>query len=242
MEHMKYLNQIVGNDIHELERKEATYQGSWKRRGGVGAFMMVARKIDRLETMCQQNQYDIFLAVGAELSGADGTALAEIRDLRRYLLLIEAEILARNAMAWTTIQQTEQNKPGSPEDGGHHEAYNALQEKGQRFGPDEKLKQPQDAPEPKWLERLDDGIRTMEIQRGNREWYMTAIGNGHGYNIVDRRKTPKELWEHLPRLRIELNNKEYEEMSDYYKGIYEWAGISSKWIMRKPYQEHWGKE
>lgn len=40
---------------------------------------------------------DIFLKIEEDPSGADGTVLAEIRDLRRYLVLVEAEILARQS-------------------------------------------------------------------------------------------------------------------------------------------------
>ncbi len=51
MRHMEFLNRVVWRDIETLQEKEATYRGSWKRRGGVGAFMMLARKWDRLESM-----------------------------------------------------------------------------------------------------------------------------------------------------------------------------------------------
>jgi hypothetical protein len=95
-DHMAHIKNIALEDVKELERKEQTYQGSWKRRGGIGAFMMVARKWDRLESITTRLNYDIFAAIKDDLSGKDGSALAEIRDLRRYLLLIEAEIVARN--------------------------------------------------------------------------------------------------------------------------------------------------
>jgi glycerol-3-phosphate cytidylyltransferase-like family protein len=52
----------------------------------------MARKWDRLEEMVKKHDWNIF-AAGEDTSGNDGTLLAEIRDLRRYLLLIEAEIL-----------------------------------------------------------------------------------------------------------------------------------------------------
>jgi hypothetical protein len=96
MKHMKYLKLVAEQDHDELNRKEATYKGSWKKRGGVGAFMMAARKWDRLEGMAEDEGYDIFVILDKGNGGADGTALAEVRDLRRYLLLIEAEYLARN--------------------------------------------------------------------------------------------------------------------------------------------------
>jgi hypothetical protein len=99
MGHMEFLEDVAIEDCASLREKEATYQGSWKRRGGVGAFMMMARKWDRLEVMVKNQtfQYDIFRAidVAPEKQGQDGTALAEIRDLRRYLILVEAEMMSR---------------------------------------------------------------------------------------------------------------------------------------------------
>ena len=102
-EHMEHLEDVARADIAELQRKERTYQGSWKRRGGVGAFMMLARKWDRIECIAEagspdaaRSAYDIFGLIELNMSGKDGTLLAEIRDLRRYLLLVEAEMVARS--------------------------------------------------------------------------------------------------------------------------------------------------
>lgn len=104
--HMNYLEAVAAEDVAHLREKERTYGGSWKKRGGVGAFMMLARKWDRLEGMLSLKNavgldtilfggYDIFGSIEVDASGKDGTALAEIRDLRRYLLLVEAEMVAR---------------------------------------------------------------------------------------------------------------------------------------------------
>jgi len=71
---------------------------------------------------------------------------------------------------------------------------------------------------------------------------MVAVGDGKGLNIVNRNKAQKELWEHLPRLARELNNKEHEEAPSEYKGLYAWDGAGNKWVMRSQYREHWGKE
>lgn len=94
MIHMDYINAVTADDLDELKRKEATYKGSWKKRGGIGAAMMILRKVDRLENMLEERAYDIFDKI--DMSGADGTMLAEIRDLRRYLILVEAELQARH--------------------------------------------------------------------------------------------------------------------------------------------------
>ena len=41
---------IAQTDVDCLEKAEKSYGESWKNRGGVGAFMMLARKWDRLRT------------------------------------------------------------------------------------------------------------------------------------------------------------------------------------------------
>ena len=38
---------IAQKDLDALKRAEESYGNSWRRRGGVGAFMMLARKFDR---------------------------------------------------------------------------------------------------------------------------------------------------------------------------------------------------
>lgn len=94
--HMDYLDEIAAQDVATLREKERTYGGSWKKRGGVGAFMMLARKMDRLENIAAAAGYDIFEVMSKQgLGGADGELLAEIRDLRGYLLLVEAEMFSR---------------------------------------------------------------------------------------------------------------------------------------------------
>lgn len=88
------IRKIGESDCETLEQKGRTYGDSWKKRGGVGAFMMVARKMDRLENIAREHNYDIFAAVRAGgMLGSDGSMLAEIRDLRCYLLLVEAEMM-----------------------------------------------------------------------------------------------------------------------------------------------------
>jgi hypothetical protein len=118
MRHLNYLQAIANHDVTEIQRKERTYQGSWKKRGGIGAAMMLLRKIDRLEIMLKAEVYDIFSAINKDPSGQDGSALAEIRDLRRYLLLVEAEIQATSDMG--LFSKPEEYRPGTHEDGGHH--------------------------------------------------------------------------------------------------------------------------
>lgn len=94
--HIDKLPKVAANDVQKLKEAEANYGGSWKKRGGVGAFMMLARKWDRLENIMPKYGYDIFAAV-TEDPRVEGT-LDDIRDLRRYLMLVEAELVARNVV------------------------------------------------------------------------------------------------------------------------------------------------
>lgn len=87
------LRPLAEQDVAVVLVKDADYGASWKRRGGVGAFMMLARKWDRLERAMEQRGYDLFVAAAAD-SRAEGI-LDDIADLRRYLLLVEAEIRVR---------------------------------------------------------------------------------------------------------------------------------------------------
>jgi hypothetical protein len=49
--------------IQTLYEKEKAFGGSGQRRGGVGAFMMAARKWDRIENIVgDKHKYDVFLA------------------------------------------------------------------------------------------------------------------------------------------------------------------------------------
>ena len=91
------LQEVANEDVAGLEKAEQSYGNSWKRRGGVGAYMMLARKMDRLELQVSKHGYDIFKAA-AEDSRAEGV-IDDIRDLRRYLMLVEAELRAHGCEA-----------------------------------------------------------------------------------------------------------------------------------------------
>lgn len=80
---------LAEGDARALRKAQESYGDSWSRRGGVGAFMMLARKWDRIENQVQQGDrnWDIFQTVYDD-PGEVGI-LDDIRDLRRYLLLVE---------------------------------------------------------------------------------------------------------------------------------------------------------
>jgi len=90
------INNVLGlanQDVEGLHESEQSYGDSWKQRGGVGAFMMLARKWDRLEKQVNEYNYDVFLAAKDDMR--EEGILDDIRDLRRYLFLVEAEVRMR---------------------------------------------------------------------------------------------------------------------------------------------------
>ena len=92
----KIINRCAGlalEDVDELHKAEESYGDSWKQRGGIGAFMMLARKWDRLERQVEKTGYDVFEAIDGD-NRPEGI-IDDIRDLRRYLLLVDAEMSKR---------------------------------------------------------------------------------------------------------------------------------------------------
>jgi hypothetical protein len=82
------IEKLAQRDIAQLRHAEKSYGDSWRKRGGVGAFMMLARKFDRIENQSMKNHWDVFGAILDDPSNAG--ILDDIRDLRCYLYLVEA--------------------------------------------------------------------------------------------------------------------------------------------------------
>jgi hypothetical protein len=86
------LNAIVRRDVDNLVVKEKEYGRSWCKRGGVGAAMMLLRKVDRIETRLKEDpEYNIFRHISQD-KRPEGI-IDDIRDLRAYLLLVEEEMM-----------------------------------------------------------------------------------------------------------------------------------------------------
>ena len=84
------IQNLANIDVAKLKHAQESYGDSWRSRGGVGAFMMLARKWDRIENQVSKDGYDIFKTINNDpsISGI----LDDIRDLRRYLLLVEGYV------------------------------------------------------------------------------------------------------------------------------------------------------
>lgn len=90
-ENITIVRGLATQDVSGLAKAEKSYGHSWKQRGGVGAFMMLARKWDRIENQVKAHKYDVFEAITAN---PDKTGIIDdVRDLRRYLLLVESELI-----------------------------------------------------------------------------------------------------------------------------------------------------
>jgi hypothetical protein len=98
-------------DVKVLKEKEKTYGQSWKLRGGVGAFMMLARKWDRIENQVKLCGYDVFKA-WEDGVGVDGFA-DDVDDLIRYLTLVRLEMVALDSGAEPGPSYTNQDQTGS---------------------------------------------------------------------------------------------------------------------------------
>ncbi len=86
---------LIGKGLH--------YGDSWKRRGGVGAFMMLARKWDRMENLLSTSGSGPTLL--ATLQHNPGQVQDDVHDLRRYLLLVEDEAVERHGQLDAKVQQ-----------------------------------------------------------------------------------------------------------------------------------------
>lgn len=65
--------------------------------------MLLARKWDRIETQVKKCNYDIFEAAIRD-ARTEGI-IDDVRDLRRYLMLVEAELRAAGASAAMAVHR-----------------------------------------------------------------------------------------------------------------------------------------
>lgn len=263
--HHAHLRAVAEEDVRYVLEKDRSYGASWKRRGGVGAFMMLARKWDRLEEMVTRGrtamgQYDIFAAVAADdvavdgrrIQGADGTVLAEVRDLRRYLLLVEAEMIARGAVA----------APAAPEEDLYSLAAKqwactrpkakkrllehvygaerlvpravALYESG-ALGADGQCMWPGGVVG-EFMPDGDVDVTWEDGERGQTKWSQCVLAEP-----AARPGTPEDGGHHEPRrLPLRLDADAYQKLSAEDRELYFFSPSQRAWIMRQAHAEERG--
>jgi hypothetical protein len=257
MQHLEYMQGVADEDVRELRRKEATYKGSWKKRGGVGTFMMMARKWDRLEPMAKERAYDVFAEPG---DGSDGTLIAEIRDLRRYLILVEAELQARGLCQGVRVRTVsgpytehtrtvvghyseptderafkEVSKPGTPEDGGQHASLWPW-----IVTVNMKVTRSDVGAVPGYF---DVWYRRLSVERWVLEPFVDESASipdelrsiyksyPQGW-VIDLSQCPPEIRVHFPVLQEEVNNFELSQLPSWQRTLYDWHSDADKYIVR----------
>lgn len=110
MDFKESLEIIARQDVEGLIEARRNYGDSWRAEGGFSAYFNVKRKIDRFVVMMAREpliinrsrdgqpnltreRYNVFSQILADVAqGGEGT-LDAVRDLRRYLTLIEAFLI-----------------------------------------------------------------------------------------------------------------------------------------------------
>lgn len=92
---LEQLDILAVEDVEGLKKAFESYGPSFKMGGGINTFFMLKRKWDRLFNRLEKPEinYDIFKAIAVDTRGEG--IIDDIRDLRRYLFLVEAEMRAR---------------------------------------------------------------------------------------------------------------------------------------------------
>ena len=248
MRHLDYLEIVAAGDVKHLLEKEKKYKGSWKQRGGVGAFMMLARKWDRLENMLEQpqththedvtrtvGQYDLFGEIQANPTGEDGTALAEIGDLRRYLMLVEAEMMARGVVrtGLTDRLKTDEHGvlgPATPEDGGQHESTAPWLTERNIYGDFQVIS----LVSGKYVLQM---FVSLPIPAHHWPRVSRMYERVDGGIVLKLRDCPDSLRSSYPSLPTELNEKELRTRSapDWLKKhLYSWNEAEDKYVLKHP--------
>lgn len=250
MMHIQYIKTITDGDHLAILEKESSYRGSWKKRGGVGAYMMLARKWDRIESFMENKfGYDVFEGVKADPTGSDGSVLAELRDLRRYLVLVESEMISRGVVAlslnadkttWTAVQfetrdlpypiGTKFTPPGTPEDGGHHENISPWVTEKPQFGDF----QEQSTTTGKY--RLRDHVSLPISSDHWREVSRLYVKTENGV-VLKIEDCPESARSSYPSYPAELNHVELQQLplTIWFKSyLYRWNPQEDKYILAHP--------
>lgn len=78
---------LQNKDIEFVLQKDKDYGSSWRKRGGVGAFFVIARKADRIHTLADKAEVTFTATLW---KSNPGDVRDDFKDLRQYLLLVSA--------------------------------------------------------------------------------------------------------------------------------------------------------
>lgn len=221
---------------------------------------------------------DVFAKIEENPEGDDGTVLACLRDLRRYLILIEAEMVSRGIVSVEGLKADPKpvatpapassvfskmthrlgdgagGKPGTPEDGGHHEKdavpesefpwivsgfdYRMIRE---RCG--------SEAAEAFFETRAPGVYRVSTVVRRSTMpselhgfyHYVHNAGEGESAFVLDLTRCPESVRDEFPKLQREMNVFEYDQSPNDYRFMYDYHKNHLKWILRESFSAY-GRE
>ena len=93
------LQAVTEDDVTALIESRIHYGDSWRAEGGFSAWFNIKRKVDRLVKLMSRDatptrdRYDIFGHIQSDLAEGGEAVLDAVRDMRRYLILVEAHLV-----------------------------------------------------------------------------------------------------------------------------------------------------
>lgn len=173
----KIWKKIVLQDVDILEEKGRQYGDSWKKRGGVGAFMMLARKWDRIEKAVEKSNYDIFHAIDCDPELTD-----DLMDLQNYLLLVRSEGYVDDDLSNSILNIGANEEGAEPESRGYvSQDSNDWSELARRDAKEKHEKKLLNKGDTELLDYFEVAYRpdTTNVQRDNLitdlRWYYTSL-------------------------------------------------------------------
>jgi hypothetical protein len=132
-------------------------------------------------------------------------------------------------------------RPGTPEDGGHH-SWASDEEERRAAAADYRVTNPiPNLPLTRNMPEILSHAQWLAASYDARAAYLPGVGD-EPQHFLDRRLIPEgEDWWGLPRFQPEMNSKEYSELSSARAPLYLWNGEQSKWLMRPEFRERWGR-
>jgi hypothetical protein len=167
---------------------------------------------------------NVFDRINEQPDGQDGSVLAEIRDLRRYLMMVEAEMVERGAVEYKTERKVPRHEPDLRQlekelSGRVFEPISS----GELVGPD-RVTVPQDGL------REPPAFPAFEVHDPLK---------GDSYWLAHREYIEPAQRSRLARLAVEKNRAEWENLPAYYRPLYNWWGPSQKFQLDSRYLKYW---
>lgn len=113
-ERLVWLADVIAEYVADKDRQ---YGSSWRKRGGAGAFMVMARKWDRIETACEweDGDYNIFRVFDSD--DRQENIGDDVIDLIGYLLVLLEYMIALELVGSVCGEPVPNSKRITPKSG-----------------------------------------------------------------------------------------------------------------------------